>query len=335
VYVASVALAVLVTAAFATLLVAVSGLRRESSQARHAEQVISTANHLETLVLDLETGERGYVITRDRAFLEPMLTAERAYPGVADRLLQLVDPSERATVVDLRRRIDEYDRVWARRVVALARRDPAAARALVLTRGGKRRVDAIRTRFDGLLEREAARAASSRDDAERQGTYVIIVGATGLAASLVLIGGFAAFLVLRVVRPIRRVSAATQRIAGGELAHRVPAHGADEIGDLGRSFNAMAASLERTLADSEVQNRNLERLANQLGAVLDSTPDGMLLTDLDGNAQLSNRPMRRFVEELGIERGGTVIDALLSIESKVTDPERYRATMERGTARDR
>jgi signal transduction histidine kinase len=329
VYVASVALAVLVTAAFATLLVAVAGLRRESTQARHAEQVISTANQLETLVLDLETGQRGYAITRDPAFLQPMLSAERVYPGVADRLLRLVDPGERATVVDVRRRIDEYDRVWARRVVALARRDPADARALVLTRGGKRRVDAIRTRFDALLDREAARAASSRHDAERQGTYVVVVGATGLAASLVLIGGFAAFLIVRVVRPIRRVSAATQRIAGGELVHRVPASGADEIGDLGRSFNSMAASLQRTRAESEVQNRDLERLANMLRAVLDSTPDGILLTDLDGNVQLSNRPMRRFVEELGIAGGATAIDALLSIESKVADRERYRATMER------
>ena len=86
-YVASVALAVLVTAAFATLLVAVAGLRRESTQARHAEQVISTANQLETLVLDLETGQRGYAITRDPAFLQPMLSAERVYPDVADRLL--------------------------------------------------------------------------------------------------------------------------------------------------------------------------------------------------------------------------------------------------------
>src|SRR6185312_1638795 len=101
---------------------------------------------------------------------QPMLSAERVYPDVADRLLELVDPGERATVVDVRRRIDEYDRVWARRVVALARRDPADARALVLTRGGKRRVDAIRARFEGLLDREAARAASSRHDAERQGT---------------------------------------------------------------------------------------------------------------------------------------------------------------------
>jgi signal transduction histidine kinase len=91
----------------------------------------------------------------------------------------------------------------------------------------------------------------------------------------------------------------------------------------------MAASLQRTQDESAVQNRDLERLANMLSAVLDSTPDGILLTDLNGNVQLSNRPMRRFVEELGFARSGTVIDALLSIESKVTDPERYRATMER------
>src|SRR5205814_5896684 len=69
--------------------------------------------------------------------------------------------------------------------------------------------------------------------------------------------------------------------------------------------------------------------ATLLHAVLDSTVDGIALTDVDGNLLLSNRPLVQLILELGIVREGTVVDRLLSIADKVVDRERYVATMER------
>src|SRR5579862_8530694 len=59
--------------------------------------------------------------------------------------------------------------------------------------------------------------------------------------------------------------------------------------------------------------------STMLRAVLDSTVDGIAVTDLDGNLLLSNRPLVRLVEELGIVREGTVVDRLLSIRDQVAD----------------
>ena len=66
-----------------------------------------------------------------------------------------------------------------------------------------------------------------------------------------------------------------------------------------------------------------------LRAVLDSAVDGIALTDVAGNLLLSNRPLVRLVDELGIVREGTVIDRLLSIRDKVIDRDRYVETIER------
>ncbi len=55
----------------------------------------------------------------------------------------------------------------------------------------------------------------------------------------------------------------------------------------------MAQSLARQRRDLAAQNVDLERLANVLRAVLDSTVDGILLSDAEGNVQLANRPVRR------------------------------------------
>jgi signal transduction histidine kinase len=327
-FLASGALALLVGAAFVTLLVTVLNLRDQSRAARHSEQVIATANRLERLLIDLESSQRGFVITQDERFLAPLRKARAAYPAVSARLIALTRREERREARSLARGIREYDRNWATPVVAAARRDPAAARTLVAGGGGKARVDAMRARFDRLLREESQRSDAARADADREGDYAFVLGTVGLGSSLLLIAVFAAFLVFRVVRPIRRVSSATQRLAGGDFDDRVPATGPDEIGELGRSFNAMADSLAQSRRDLESRNADLERLANVLRAVLDSTVDGILLTDLDGNVQLANRPMIAFTRSVGISQEGDAVDRLLSIENRIADRERYRATME-------
>ena len=49
----------------------------------------------------------------------------------------------------------------------------------------------------------------------------------------------------RIAGPIRDMRVATARMAAGELHQRVPIRAADELGDLARSLNYMAAELER------------------------------------------------------------------------------------------
>jgi two-component system OmpR family sensor kinase len=61
--------------------------------------------------------------------------------------------------------------------------------------------------------------------------------------------GVAVLLGRRLTRPVREVDDAAHRIAAGELSTRLPeppANATDELADLVRSINAMAASLERS-----------------------------------------------------------------------------------------
>ena len=66
----------------------------------------------------------------------------------------------------------------------------------------------------------------------------------GLAAVVVAIL-LSIFLLRQVTRPLRRLDAATRRIAKGEFSERVGIQTSDEIGRLARSFNEMAESLEQ------------------------------------------------------------------------------------------
>jgi two-component system sensor histidine kinase BaeS len=70
-----------------------------------------------------------------------------------------------------------------------------------------------------------------------------------------LMGGFISILisfvssylvVMFITRPLRKLSRAADKIANGDLSERVEINSEDEIGQLAKSFNSMATSLERT-----------------------------------------------------------------------------------------
>jgi len=68
-------------------------------------------------------------------------------------------------------------------------------------------------------------------------------------------------------------------------------------------------------------------VASLQSALIDSTLDGICLTDADGNLLISNAPLRRFAYELGMPAEGTVPERLLAIADRLAEPERYRKRM--------
>jgi len=86
--VASGLLGIMVSAAFAGLLVSVADLRGAAQSARHSEQVLMAANRLERL--DREAGERGFLITGQEDRLRLWRTSQTALPGQASHLESLV-----------------------------------------------------------------------------------------------------------------------------------------------------------------------------------------------------------------------------------------------------
>ena len=85
--------------------------------------------------------------------------------------------------------------------------------------------------------------------AERLATTILLVG---LISSAVLAA--AIFLLARqITRPILAVARAADRIAGGDLAHRTPVTGQDEVGTLARAFNRMTEQLHAVYEGLEDQ----------------------------------------------------------------------------------
>jgi signal transduction histidine kinase len=246
--IASGLLALLIGAAFAVLLSSVADLRALERRARQSEEVLEVANLLERQVVDLETGQRGFVITGDDRFLDPWRHAQTAFPGEAATLERLVgsDPEQQARARRIVEAARSYLRDYSIPLVATARRDLAAAQTEAATDEGRQRMDAIRDEFDRFLAAERGLAAARERRSDAAAERAIAAAAVGLGGSILLIAVFAGYLDRAIAQPVRRTATMADRLAAGDLGARTAEHGVGEIGVLERSFNTMAGSLEQS-----------------------------------------------------------------------------------------
>ena len=99
------------------------------------------------------------------------------------------------------------------------------------------------SRFHGLknsLRAQSKRVAEELSSNERRAVEIAF---TGSGLGLLLAVG-AALLMLRTLRPLRVLREHARQIAGGDYARRTAIRSRDEIGDLAREFDAMAAAIE-------------------------------------------------------------------------------------------
>src|SRR3954453_12419687 len=135
---------------FALQLRAVSELDATADGARHAEEVLGVSNALERRVIDVETGLRGYLLTRREVFLEPFDAGRAEIPGELDELQQLAAvPAQARRARELRAAVEAYLRTYAAPVRAHGATMPRS-RLLDVSAQGKAQVDALRGRFDAF-----------------------------------------------------------------------------------------------------------------------------------------------------------------------------------------
>lgn len=150
------------------------------------------------LHLDLETGQRGFAITRDPRFLKPYLDSssqiDKAFAQLDEDLPD--DRSYTAALEELRRASEQKRRFVAQSIDLSRSGDEEAAQALVASGEGLRRMDHLRAliaRIDDVERRQLERAIPTSDAAG----YRLRNRFFALLALLVALLATAGFLVAR------------------------------------------------------------------------------------------------------------------------------------------
>lgn len=114
----------------------------------------------------------------------------------------------------------------------------------------------------------------------------LALAGSGLTVVLALVAGIYAALRRHVLKPIAELEQASQALAQGQYATRVPAEGGTELAALGHSFNAMAERLQ----DSMAELRSRERFVQGL---MEALPDGVRVIDADFRVIQANAAFHR------------------------------------------
>ena len=270
---------------------AYEGVQRTRDAARvvaHTHQVIEANSQVLARMVDAETGERGYVITGDTAFLDPYRGAEEdAVSYVADlRRLTADNAPQQARVDTLADLVHRRFAVLASRIATRRDRGFERVRAdLMADNGGKPLMDSARAIL-ATISREQTRLLENRTASQQanQSRFVWIV----------ILGAGAAALLALVISTILSRSAATEARLSREVHQR-----ADELESANTSLHDQAVEMEMMNEHLQATNEQLQNQAAEmesLNAELQTTNDQ--LADRTIEAEQANRVKAEFLANM-------------------------------------
>lgn len=131
---------------------------------RHALGVVNTAEKVVSLMKDIETGERGYIITGDKEFLQPTDTSRKAIAFQLDSLKKLTmdAPSQKAKFDSLSLYINDKMNFVDHSILLISANKQAEAESLIASKQGKRIMDNIRRTIQAIEDEENSTLAQKR-----------------------------------------------------------------------------------------------------------------------------------------------------------------------------
>jgi PAS domain S-box-containing protein len=142
--------------------------------------------------------------------------------------------------------------------------------------------------------------------------FTVVLLSNGITLLFVLFIGL--FLARSFARPIRKLSRVARSVASGDLAARANLFGNDEIGQLGKAFDA-ATNRITTLLDQQA------RSAGERHAILQSIADGVLAIDSNEKIIIINPTAAALLGR----KQTALIDQPLRVLIEVEDPVRLTA----------
>ena len=192
-------------------LAAVDELSTEFEVADRPAEVYRTLGELLSAAQDIETGQRGYLLSGNEAYLEPYDRALGEVDPLLDRLDRLVswNPLQVSRMPTLRGRVDSVRSYYAESVAQRRARGLGPALARVESGDGKRLMDSVRESIQ-QMEQEAVRVRGVREArvrrAQRSARRALWASTGVLALALVL----ASLVVRQTLRSRERASAALE-----------------------------------------------------------------------------------------------------------------------------
>jgi signal transduction histidine kinase/ActR/RegA family two-component response regulator len=267
------------------------------------------ANQLYRLVVDMETGQRGFCITQKEEFLEPYNSACDQFNDLMESLKELArhNPDQIKTLERIHRLVNQWQEEAAKPEIDMARRIGARREtneyaeslknlaALLETGTGKALLDKIRAEFGRFIKVEEEHCAQRYANSSHTTLHTKRITTWVVLFSIAFGSAVAALSIHVIISSVNRLVKGTKIIGAGDLKHRIEVKGEDEIGQLALTFNQMMDDIERETAgrkqaeqDLIETNRHLERQT-------------ILAKDMAAQAEMANKAKSEFLANMSHE----------------------------------
>ncbi|GAA6621255.1 response regulator [Scytonema sp. NUACC26] len=253
----------------------------------HTYEVLGKLNDLVSQLKDSETGQRAYLLTGDRRYLEPYNTSLSVIDKTVKNLRDLT-----ADNPNQQRRIDALKPVIDRKLVNIQnsiflqeKQGIESVRQFLRTDNGKTLMDEI-SRIITEMETEERKLLEQRSLSTQLATkQAIDTLVYGIPLSFLFLTLIAIYLNRNISKPLQEISQVTQKLATGDLSLSVSTgKRQDEIGVLAQAFNQMIINLRETTLKNNQENwlkSNLAKFSQILqGQRSRETVSGMVLREL-------------------------------------------------------
>jgi signal transduction histidine kinase len=150
----------------------------ENKKVRHSDQVLNYATEAIKLVLDSETGFRGYIITNNPTYLEPWEKARTKFGETMDKLIFLVrdNPAQNREAKEIKSLYGQWNVKAEETLVYRKKYKRESPKQMIQLR--KVLMDSIRKSFDEFTQRESMLRNKRWSEAEETSreTILIIIG---------------------------------------------------------------------------------------------------------------------------------------------------------------
>jgi signal transduction histidine kinase/CheY-like chemotaxis protein len=277
---------ILLVAAFALLLGAVAGVTATANSAARAEGWVShtlevrrQVERLKSAVIDIETGQRGYLLIGRPSYLEPYHRARDELRAIQATLRDLASDNPAQVA-----RIDRLYGLIARRValseetIEMAGRGQGAAAIRRVANGdGAALMEQIRVQL-GAIDADEARLFAERQErvaAERRNVVIAVVAALLIVLGL---GGMVTYIVSVYVRAIEASTLSLQREVRARESADAQLRQSQKMESLGQLTGGIAHDFNNML---QIVTGSLQLLARRLGDT-DAPATKYVTSALDG-----------------------------------------------------
>jgi len=230
----------------------------------HSAQVLKTANRALGHLQQAESGQRGFVLTRDPEFGKAVAAEIAASKRDAAELVRLTadNPAQSERSRQIRMLIEDRGAHLAESAELTRAGDFAGAQALTASGRGRNLMVLVEARVGDLLNEERALSVSRMAAVERRLNYIRWLVMIGTPLAVVAIALMAAALIRRIRRPVDAMMTVMGQLGAGDRSARIDAvMESSEFERLAGGYNAMAEELQAAVADQVVSEERL-RLAN-------------------------------------------------------------------------